>query len=140
MTAWPCRSTGRLVVTRTERKLHLLVDPAIVDYARSLRPPGTPLNRTRFDPHITVVRDEAVGPRLWGAVSPTLEGREVDFAYDPRVVVGEVYWWLRAWSDELVVIRHALGLPPLSRLCRPPDGDGCFHITVGNTKGMAEFP
>jgi hypothetical protein len=123
-------SVGRLVVTPEERKLHVVVDPQIVDYARSLVPlhQRVGLNRTRFAPHITVVRNEVWEPDL------TLDGTEVSFRYDPCVVPGEVYWWLRVWSVGLLAVRTGAGLPELSDLCRPPDGEDCFHITIGNTK------
>jgi hypothetical protein len=124
-------STGRVVVTPGERKLHVVVDPAIADYARALVPKArrVRLNKPRFAPHITVIRNEE-----W-ACNPDLDGIEVQFRYDPLVVPGEVYWWLRAWSPDLLQLRVREGLPELSDLCRPPDMEDCFHITIGNTKG-----
>lgn len=131
---FPCSSTGTLVVTLAEQKVHLEVDQDLVDYARSLVPPTTTLNRTRFAPHITVIRNEPIPMRLLDVQAERLHGRKVGFEYDPRVVPGDVYWWLRAWSLELVSIRRGLELEDLSYWCRPPDHDDCFHITVGNTK------
>ena len=64
----------------------------------------------------------------------SLDGLQVGFQYDPRVVAGAVYWWLYVWSTELHLVRVKQGLPALSRLTRPPDLADCFHITVGNTK------
>ena len=133
---WPGhKSVGTLIVTPEGRKLHVAVDEGIVDVARALLPKSVHLNRTRFDPHITTVREEPVDPILWPEAL-RLQGRPVEFSYDPRVVAGEVYWWLRVWSDDLVSIRRSLGLPDLSRLTRPPDNEDCFHITIGNTKGL----
>ena len=129
---WLYQSVGMLVVTEAERKAHVAVDPGIVDLTRALIPPQYALNRTRYAPHISVVRDEQV-PR-WERLAE-LDGRLVGFSYDPRVVSGEVYWWLRVWSIELLAIRRYVGLPDLSELCRPPDGAECFHTTIGNTKG-----
>jgi hypothetical protein len=124
-------SIGKVVVTADERKLHVVVDPAIADYARALVPIAqrVRLNRPRFAPHITVIRNEE-----W-AFNPALDGTEVRFQYDPCVVPGDVYWWLRAWSPDLRQLRLHEGLPELSDLCRPPDMEECFHITIGNTKG-----
>ena len=124
-------SIGKIVVTPAAHKIHVEVDPGIVDLVRALLPPHIRLNRTRYEPHITTVRDEEV-PR-W-EVAAELHGTPIPFEYDPRVVAGEVYWWLRVWSPELVRLRRSLGLSDLSELCRPPDLEDCFHITVGNTK------
>jgi hypothetical protein len=128
-------SVGTLIVTPAERKLHVEVDPGIVAFARSLIPLSVKLNRTRYDPHITLVRQEDVEPDKW-VVAEHLHRRPVHFRYDPRVVPGEVYWWLRAWSEDLTHIRRNLGLPDLSWACRPPDGEDCYHITIGNLKGQ----
>ena len=130
----PVYSVGRLVVTLGEMKVHLEIDPEIVDYARSLVPVTTTLNRTRFVPHITVVRSEPVVAGILDLQVSRLHGRKVGFRYDPRVVPGDTYWWLRAWSLELESIRRGLQLPKLSHWCRPPDNEDCFHITIGNTK------
>jgi hypothetical protein len=123
-------STGKLVVTPEEKKLHVAVDPGIVDLTRALIPPvyRQYLNRQKYPPHITVIRTED-----W-KVDTSLHGREVLFEYDPRVKAGEVYWWLRAWSPGLISLRQSLGLPDYAWACRPPDNEDCFHITVGNTK------
>ena len=120
-----------LVITEEEHKAHVLVDPGIVDLTRALIPPHYSLNRTRYPPHITAVREEQV-PR-WQRLAE-LDARLIGFVYDPGVVIGKTYWWLQAWSIELLAIRKYVGLPDLSELCRPPDGADCFHITVGNTK------
>ena len=122
---------GKVVVTPGERKLHVVVDPAIASYARALVPIAqrVRLSPPRFAPHITVIRNEE-----W-AFNPELDGTEVEFQYDPMVVPGEVYWWLRVWSPDLIRLRVGEGLPELSDLCRPPDMEDCFHITIGNTKG-----
>lgn len=113
--------------------MHVEIDPGIVDLTRALLPPHVRLNRTRYNPHITVIREEDV-PK-WERVLE-LDGREIPFRYDPRVVGGEVYWWLRVKSGALIEVRRDLALPELSWSCRPPDNEDCFHITVGNTKGL----
>ena len=65
--------TGRVVVTPEENKLHVAIDPAIMDYARSLVPLAhkVRLNRPRYEAHITVIRDEE-----W-ACNPSLDGAPV---------------------------------------------------------------
>lgn len=130
---FPHTSTGILHYSDGSEgpRLVVEVDPGIVDFARSLVPPSVKLNRQRYDPHITVVRKEDI-PNLaeWGRY----DGESLLFRYDSRVQAGHTYWWLRAWSDELVEVRRSLGLPDLSWGCRPPDNEDCFHITIGNTK------
>jgi hypothetical protein len=119
---------GTLFVTPEELKLHVVVDPGIVDLTRALIPKHHKLNRTRYPPHISVIRRETWEPDL------SLHGTPVTFTYDPTVAAGPVYWWLRAWSDDLLRVRASLGLPALAWACRPPSEEDCFHITVGNTK------
>lgn len=109
-------------------RLALEVDPGIVDVARALVPKHIRLARQRYAPHISVVREENPGPL-------SLEGLKVPFTYCPEVVPGEVYYWLRAESPELRVLRASLGLPLMAWYNYPPDLEDCFHITVGNTKG-----
>jgi len=116
--------------------MHVLVDPQIVEFARWFVPKSVTLNRTRYDPHITTMRKEEVDPLVWAASFEVLQGREILFSYDSSVVAGDVYWWLRVWSDELVHVRRSLGLADLSWGCRPPDNEDCFHITIGNLKGL----
>jgi 2'-5' RNA ligase len=116
------------VVIDADSKVNVVVDPAIVDLARALLPRAWVPNRQRFAPHITVVRDEEL------TVIPARIPDVVTFMYDPCPVEGEVYWWLRVHSPELVELRRALGLPDGSSMSRPPDGERCFHITIGNKK------
>ena len=134
--SFPHTSVGRLVLTPHPPKVHVEVDPQIVDFARALVPKSVTLNRTRFAPHITTVREEVVDPILWHASVVELQGREIPFSYDSSVVAGNLYWWLRVWSDDLIWVRRRLALTDLSWGCRPPDNEDCFHITIGNLKGL----
>lgn len=115
-------------------KLILEVDPELVNYYRSLVPKWIKINRQMYAPHISVVRKE-IPPNLneWGKH----EGREVEFAYANIVYNGTIYYWLNAFSGRLEKIRQELGLPVTSEYTRPPDGwIKCFHITIGNRKGL----
>jgi len=124
-------STGKLIYFDDELKLNVEVDQGIVDFARALIPSSVKLNRQKYAPHITVIRkEEIVRPKLWGLH----RNKIVSFDYDSRVCVGKTYYWLRVWSDDLIEIRQELGLEPLSELSMPPDGERCFHITIGNVK------
>lgn len=122
------KSIGRLAVTPSEKKLNVIVDPGIVNLTRSLIPKHFKLNRQKYPPHITVIREED-----W-KIDLSLHNREIAFQYDPRVVSGTTYWWLKVYSPDLLEIRRSLGLPDYSWAAKPPDGEDCFHITVGNTK------
>jgi hypothetical protein len=118
-------------------KLIVEVDPGIVALARALMPKWIRSNPQRYEPHITVIRNEVVSNvGLWA----THEGAEVEFKYDPRVQDDGRYFWLYAFSPRLHEIRVELGLEPLSELSRPPDLADCFHITIGNTRGILPWP
>lgn len=113
------------------KKLILSVDQGIVDLAFALTPKYYKLQRQAFPAHISVVRNEWFKSDLWG----THEGERVEFTYDPRTRNDETYHWMRVWSERLSQIRVELGRPPFrGGVTLPPDGERCFHITVGNTK------
>lgn len=111
-------------------KIYVEVDPDIVSLCRALIPSARRPRPQRYPPHISVVRNEPFCPPLGAAE------RVIWFTYDPAVVEGEVYWWLRCWSMDLTVLRLSLDLPASSEWSRPPGNEDCFHITVGNTKGL----
>ena len=118
---------GRLKFS--DEKVWVDVDPGIVQLARALIPVARRPKPQRYPPHITVVRNEPFG------LPPTARTeRDVWFTYDPAVIEGETYWWLRCWCLDLTALRLSLGLPASSEFSRPPNGEDCFHITVGNTK------
>ena len=126
-------SSGPLRYSASEGKYWLVVDvdPGIVEVARALVPKTVRLNRTRYAPHITVIRNE-VPPDLtaWKAH----EGEMVTFQYDSFVYNDELYYWLNAYCQRLNDVRTELGLHPVSEWTRPPDMADCFHITIGNLK------
>lgn len=123
-------SSGRIRYT-FPYKINVEVDPELVRYYRALTP--IDLNSTRYAPHITVLREETpLKLEHWGKY----EGKEISFSYSPIVNFNEIYWWLEAYSQELLTLRVELGLPPLSELARPPDGADCFHFTIGNRKNL----
>ncbi len=125
-------STGtlRASVENGVYRLALDVDPGIVELARALVPRYIRLQRQKFAPHISVVRETQPVPGLLA-----YDGREVGFTYCPEVVPGEVYYWLRAESQALRAIRVALGLPEMAWYTYPPDLEDVFHCTIGNLKG-----
>jgi len=124
-------SVGPLRYT-DEPKLNVEVDPEIVRLARALMPKSTRLNRTKYAPHITVIRNETIPKMdLWGRH----EGLFVEFEYEPIVYNDDTYFWLRAYSPVLTQVRLELELPESSPWSRAPDGFDSFHVTIGNLKG-----
>lgn len=112
-------------------KLVVHVDDAIVDVSRALVPHVIHLNKQRYSPHISVIRNEPViDCKRWGK----REGESVEFFYSKWVYNDECYYWLRVYSKQLIEIRQELGLSHSSVNSRPPDQQECFHITIGNTK------
>lgn len=111
-----------------DEKVWVDVDPELVRLVRHFIPVSRRPNPQRYPAHITVVRNEGF------CLPPTFKEKDVWFTYDPNVVEDEVYWWLRAWCLDLTSLRLSLGLPVSSEWSRPPNGEDCFHITVGNTK------
>jgi hypothetical protein len=114
-------------------KLIAEVDKELVRFSRALVPKTIHLNSTRYAPHISIIRKE-VPPNLdlWGLH----EGKEISFEYNPYIFNGEVYYWLRVFSVQIEKIRLELGLLRYSSWSRPPDGQDCFHITIGNCKNL----
>jgi hypothetical protein len=115
------------------KKMVVNVDQGLVDVAFAMTPKYHRLQRQKYPPHISVVRNEWFESPLWGKH----EGEVVEFTYDPCTRNDETYHWLRVWCDRLGEIRQELGLSPSRDLTRPPDGEDCFHITIGNTKNGA---
>lgn len=115
-------------------KLIVEVDQGISEYHRALLPKWIDSNRQKYPAHISVVRHE-VPPNLglWGSH----EGEEVEFNYTHEIFFGQVYCWLNVFCKKLEQIRLELGLPVSSQYTRPPNGYlKCFHLTLGNFKGM----
>jgi len=134
-------TTGVVRFWPNEEKITVEIDPELVALTRALLPPAlrTALRPQKYAPHITLVRDEPLPATSWQLSARALillppDGKHVRVWYDPDPVVGEVYTWLRVFSPTLRRYRTRLGLPPSSPLTRPPDGEDCFHITLGNRK------
>lgn len=127
-------STGILRYSNDPYKLILEVDQGISDYYRWFVPKSVRLNKQMYPAHISVVRKELPkNLEFWAKY----QGQEISFQYSNIVHWGNVYYWLNAYSDELVRIRLELGLPDATNLTRPPDGEPCFHITIGNLKRLS---
>ncbi len=112
-------------------KVYLEVDHNIVELCRALIPIEQRPQKQKYAPHITIVRNELF---VWNTDILLSNDRKIEFTYDPNVIAGDVYWWLRCWSPGLTSLRLDLGLPASSIYSRPPNNEDCFHITIGNTK------
>ena len=112
-------------------KLSLSVDVGVAEFYRSLVPKAYRCQPGRYEPHVTIVRNE-LPPNMekWGIY----EGREVEFEYDTEVWYDGTYWWLECYSEFLEDIRVDLGLPIYSEWNCPPSMRSCFHMTIGNSK------
>lgn len=107
------------------------VDPGIVEYYRALVPRHVRINRQKYTPHISVVREEVLpNPAPWSAH----EGQVLVFDYSIAVKNNDVYYWLEVYSDRLGDVRDELGLTRGCWYTWPPDGADCFHCTLGNKK------
>lgn len=110
-------------------RLVVEVDPILATYYRALLPPSFRVNRSRYAPHITVVREASPMPG-WGA----REGGVVPFEYAAGVHTNDTYAWLEVHSEALVELRRELGLVTHNWYTRPPDEADCYHLTIGNFK------
>lgn len=108
--------------------LFVVVDPEIARLYRSMIPKSIKLNKPRFHPHITVVRNEVISLPL------DLRNKQIDFDYSPIICHDNTYWWLNVVCDYLKQVRLELGLEETSPWTRPPDDSDFFHCTIGNTK------
>lgn len=127
--------TMRYSIWEGGRRLVVEVDPELVKYYRSLVPGHLPVQPSRWKPHITVVRAHKEVPSNLGAWEK-YEREEVEFTYTTHIHMDGTYYWLNVACERLSKVRQELGLPVKSKWTRPPSGDDCFHITIGNRKHM----
>lgn len=119
------QSTG--ILRYGERSLVVDVDQGIADFYRWLTMIYIPINRQRYDAHISVVRREVPSKiEAWGKY----EGYPIDFKYSPIVSNDETYYWLNVECPRLAEIRVELGLSPHTTWRNQ------FHITLGNIKHL----
>lgn len=109
------------------------IDQGISDFYFSLIPKYYNAKPQAYRAHITIVRLRKETPTLdaWGLH----EGRLIRYQYDPVINMGDKYFWLNVFSEEIGDIRVALGL------LRYRDDSAwggkkhaSYHITLGNRK------
>ena len=116
---------GEGVVEYRGNTCSLIIDPEIVRYYRKLIPKYIECKPPKFTPHITVVREwEKTG---WNFLDHPYAGYIFDFVYDPYIHYESPYFYLKCWCREIGMIREEFGLVPYRK-------DGCYHITIGNSK------
>lgn len=118
-------SYGQII--HTDAGAHVEVCPELARYYRAQIP--FPTNKTRYNPHITVVRNEK-----WDV--EFLDLTTFTFHYDHEVYWNDTYVWLAVECKPLEEFRLAHGLPAISEFTQSPDLRHRFHITIGNMKGM----
>lgn len=115
------RSYGRLVFD-TDWWARVMCDPDIAGlYCWLCKRNGFPVVRNyKFGAHISFIKGEEPPHKiLWWASFPLIE-----FWYSPYVRMdNECHAWLDVWSDDLIEIRAALGLPPKLKMS--------YHLTLG---------
>jgi len=128
-------SWGQLLFSEDDGiySLKLSVDEEIANLYRSFIPKSLRFNRPRYPAHITIVRNEILKD-ING-----LERKELyyPFLYSNVIERCDTYIWLPVRAIQLQQLRVSLGLEEMSEWTRPPTGEDCFHITIGNTKGLS---
>jgi len=126
-------SRGRIIYQNDPFKLIVEVDNQLGDYYRSLIPKHYRCQKPMYDSHISVLRNETpIKIEHWNKY----QNLEIDFEYDPFVFDNGIYFWLNVPNKFLEELRLELGLTATNELTKPPDGTGCFHITIANTKHL----
>ncbi len=107
-----------------KERLVVTVDPEIARYYLSTLPAGTSVQKQKYPPHITVVdrNEKAENLSKFDKISTI-------FYYSAEIREDDTYYWLDAFSNDLVAIRWACGLSTPF-----PCMNKKFHITIGNKK------
>lgn len=125
-------SSGKLVYSENPFKLIVEVDKEISRYYRSFIPKSIRFNKQKYDPHISVVRNENIDEKNWRKYS----GCYAEFSYSNYIYCDETYWWLEVSSKFLEEVRAELGLPLISDITMSPSKTHRFHITICNMKNL----
>jgi len=116
-------SYGKVVVYPTY--IVAYVNPEISRYYRNLMPKYMYVEQQKYPAHVTIIiKDEEELP----SNSSIVDGKRIKLYYDSEVKYSDMYVWLNVYSEDIEKIRVSLGLSK----CRY----SCFHITIGNMKGI----
>jgi len=107
------------------------LDPEIMNYYYRLIPKCKYATKQRHPTHVTVIRDRwelPINDSAW----KKYDGKMVYIEYASGIQYKDPYFFLNAYSDDLVNLRLELGLPAY-RITPFMEFDS-FHITIANTK------
>lgn len=110
----------------------LEVDPGLSEYYRRQIPFFT--QRQRYDPHITILRNEDYS--IFDLGSWYDKPRVFDFKYSHHLYWNDTYVWLAVECEQAEEFRMVLQLPPFSPVTQSPTQEHKFHITLGNRKHL----
>ena len=108
------------------------IDQGISDFYRNLIPKYYQVQPQKYSAHITIVRTDKESPKkleFWNKY----QGEKLSFEYSPKIHFDGSYWYLNVWSQQIGDIREELGLPRF-RFQEMSSKDGCYHISIGNSK------
>ncbi len=118
-------SIGVIKYTDDDFGVYVECDADLITYYRSMLPKNITLNKPRYAPHITAVRNETI---LRFNNWKRYHGNIISFTYSLEVEHNDTYWWLPVTCPTIGRIREGLGL------INAPPWDNGLHITIGNTK------
>lgn len=109
----------------------LLIDQELVDYYRSMIPKHIWIQKTKFPAHITVVR----GPvETWNYFRWGLDnGAIYSYNYFPEISFSGKYCFLNAESEEIGLLREALGLSEFRNTFNN------YHITIARLNNKKDY-
>lgn len=113
-------------------KLSVEVDPQISEYYLWFLRKEYNIQRQRYAPHITVIREKSF------VDFKNYNNKEIEFEYSGEIFVDNLYAWLNVKCDYLYELRKDLGLKDYDWYTKPPDGNDGFHITIGNFKHLVK--
>lgn len=108
------------------------LDPQLSKYYYSLIPQYINKQQQKYPPHVTFLRKEKEKiPNLTIWKKFINDGcNPVIIMYNGRIRYSGSYFFLDAWSHDLMMLRLELGLTPYRK------GFSKFHITIGNLKDV----
>lgn len=104
-----------------------VIDPNITAMYRRLIPPYKHINVPKYEPHITIVRKN-IEVTNFTLAKEKFDGLKVRYRYDGHIQYKKPYYFLLAWSEDIMQLRVLMGLKPLR------EGFFDLHITIGNDK------
>lgn len=124
------KAFGILRFCKETSKLYVEIENEFSKLYRAFLPKSISWNIPKFNPHISVIRNEEFSTQK----IENLIDKEIEFECSSNIQIGEVYIWLNVFSSDLEEIRVLCGLKNHSELSKPPCGSNNFHVTIANRK------